>query len=92
MDHIEVHGLGFSLKFSVRVIFRTFFINMEFGAMQKVIHSPEGGGGLKNFHFEMKNEPFVTLLGEEGNEIFIFQSDILFTWPLTILIMRFPDF
>ena len=36
--------------------------------MQKVCHSPEGGGGLKNCQFALTNEPFVTLLGggEEG--------------------------
>ena len=49
--------------------------------MQKVCHSPEGGGGLKNSHFKMTNEPFVTLLGEEGYEISIFWSDTLFAWP-----------
>ena len=52
------------------------------GAVQKVWHSPEGRGGLKNCHFEMANEPFVTLLGGRGHEMSIFRSDIVFAWPL----------
>ena len=40
-----------------------------------------GGGGLKNCHFAMTNQPLV-LLGAEEYEISIFRSDILFAWPL----------
>ena len=34
--------------------------NVYIGIMQKECHLPEGEGGLKNFHFAMTNEPFVT--------------------------------
>ena len=40
-----------------------------------------GGGGLKNCHFAIINEPFVTLFRGRGYEISIFHSDILFAWP-----------
>ena len=44
-------------------------------AMQKVCHSLNRGGGLKNCHFAMTNEPLVTLLrGERGYEISIFSE------------------
>ena len=53
-----------------------------FGAMQKVCHSPEGEGGLKNCHSAMTNEPFVTLLGGGGMKYPFFRVTYILHGPL----------
>ena len=60
--------------------------------MQKVCHSPEGGGGPKNCHFGVTNEPFVILLeGGGGMKFRLFGvTDILFAWPHLSLVRVNP--